>query len=397
LTGVDIQTVEKLKLTSENNLNHSKFEILKFYDLLEYDSNMARLYHDLKKWLAEYFNDQPYIFSPNQRIVFWHTDLDYYIHAEFPGFTLYNLQLILKELDISNYFCAVVSAMPDYHIYTELARKLLTTDQFAISGITSTHSGPTPDWVSNSLPATWHSNVQYPFIVLSRRNRFHRTYFMSQLFEHQLQNQGLVAYNNLIDSSDNTPSIDETCPCQFLYTIPYTRHNSNLVLQKEKNRNIVRKFTSQVCTFKNFSELTDLSRHANAMSSLSNIQQCLIYVGLETTVSNPKPFTSLISFKGMAEQRPFILFAPSGQLSFIKEMGFKTFGDFWDEGYDNIIDVEDRVDAIMTILKHVSSLDQDKLTAMLKAMEPIIEHNYYHYANNFHLQEVNKVYQGLSR
>jgi hypothetical protein len=398
---VVIQIAGSLKLTIvfDKQLDPGNIEILKSYTLVDYDHDMQLLYHDLKCWLDERFNGGPPEFLPNQRIVFWHTDLDYYIHNDFPGFTLYNLQLILKELDISNYFCAIVVASVDYQKYTELARETLTTDDFAMLDISVIYVGHR--WIHLLPKVTYQSNVTYPFIVLSRRPRLHRTYFMSQLFNNQLHTHGLVAYNNIADytpaAKDNTNNSIH-CSCNFLYTVPFRRNNDNIRLQKEKNRIILQEFLKATTSFKNFSDSININDHtSSAWESCPQIQDSLVYVGLESVATYPGTHVSMISMKCMYEKRPFIIFATPGHIARLKQLGFKTFSDFWDEGYDNINDLEDRVDAIIAILKSLSKLSVLELNHLLSEMQSIIDYNYTHLTTNFESQEINKFYQGLIR
>jgi hypothetical protein len=380
-------------------------EIVKEYLLLDYAHNMSLLYHDLKSWLEETFKDQPIFFKPHQRIVFWHQDVDYYINSTFPGFTLYNLQLILKELDISNYFCAVITHTQNYHKYTELARTLLTHDDFPVKGITTAYD-ESLYCTTTMFPLTYHNNIQHLFVVLSRRRRPHRTYFMSRLFERELHQKGLVAYNNIppdveIDteiSLDQLRTDQKNCPCDFLYTVPFNRYNSNLLIKNSHNRLIMQKFLNTIQSFKNFKESTNVNSHSSTTQEPTTIiQQAFVYVGLETVAEYPEPYMSAITFKSIFQKRPFILFAPPGQLLFVKEMGFKTFDQFWSEDYDTIIDLEERTDAILNILDVLSSKSLTELQTMLEQMRSILEHNHNHLLHNFIEQEKNKFYQGLQR
>lgn len=388
---------------------NDQFDIVKEYQLLDYDYNMSLLYHDLKSWLVQRFGDETPNFKPNQRIVFWHQDVDFYINNSFPGLTLYNLQLILRELDISNYFCAVVTRTQHYQKYTELARQLLTCDDFSIAGITSGYEGA--DWhvnlVKDLCPATHSNNIERPFIVLSRRRRPHRTYFMSKLFRQGLHHLGLVGYNNipeaelLGDTSSMSPDAindHQSCPCNFLYPVPFKRDNNDLLIKDLHSQSILANFSNSVSSFKNFDEPVDIGNHTNATwNILPVIQQALVYVGLESVAQYPEPYMSAISFKGIAHKRPFLLFAPAGHLGYLRELGFKTFDQFWSEDYDNMHDIESRTDAILNILDTLSKKSLLELQTMLEDMAPILQHNYDHFSNEFGAQEQNKFYQGLQR
>jgi hypothetical protein len=59
----------------------------------------------------------------------------------------------------------------------------------------------------------------------------------------------------------------------------------------------------------------------------------------------------------------------------MREQGFMTFGDFWDESYDTIQCHENRMLKIFEIIDHINSLSMDQCISMYEAMGPILKHN----------------------
>ena len=55
--------------------------------------------------------------------------------------------------------------------------------------------------------------------------------------------------------------------------------------------------------------------------------------------------------------------------------GFQTFGDFWDESYDEEIDDEKRFDKIIEVMEYISSLPLSQLEQMYIDMKPILIRN----------------------
>jgi hypothetical protein len=55
--------------------------------------------------------------------------------------------------------------------------------------------------------------------------------------------------------------------------------------------------------------------------------------------------------------QPFILSGTHGSLAYLREYGFKTFDTIWDEKYDSIIDAEERLQAIVTVMKQIADWD----------------------------------------
>lgn len=360
---------------------------------------MHRLYVDLKDFINQRFPNG-INFLPDERIVFIHNDLDFYINDSVPGFTLYNLQLILRELDIPNFFCAVVSNMPNYTKYTKMVRDLLC-DDVPLRGISSFYGADVIN-LSTSINQNVSTNVDqiaFPFVSLSRVGRFNRTFFTAKLFEKNLQTQGLVSYHNIpgkqdisADEANNQYATASELVSPFLYAQPFNRCNTEIKLHNERNRFLVKQFQEQVKTYQNFKDQNDINNKHTSMSFHNSvIQQALVFVGLETAVVYPEPYLSSISFKGIAEKRPFIISGAPGVLSYLRDLGFKTFDRWWDEKYDSEPNFEDRTDLIINILDQLSKCSRTQLQTMCAEMSSILEHNFYHLTNTFITQEKEKI------
>lgn len=370
--------------------------VLRSYNLLDYAACMSALYHDLDTWLKQRFGSEPICFQPHERLLFWHTDLDFYYSHEQPGFTLHNLQVILQTLDISNFFCVIVSHTQNYEKFTRMAQDQLTNDDFSIRAVTSLQEPC--EWMRSVVADNHLTQVVSPWIIPCRRQRFHRTFFMAKLFDRDLQNQGLIAYNNVVDQipPPSAKQSMQTCPCQLIVPVPFNLDHHVKVLKDPNNRRLVAQFQSTVVQFRNFDESVDVENFKDTgPRPMDIIQQALVYVGIETVAHYPEPFVSAISFRGAANRRAWILFGAPGILRFMRDMGFMTFGDFWDESYDLIQDWEQRTQAIIDILYDLAQLDQSQLNSMLQDMRPILDHNFEHFSKRFSEQEQKKITQAL--
>lgn len=56
-------------------------------------------------------------------------------------------------------------------------------------------------------------------------------------------------------------------------------------------------------------------------------------------------------FKPLAFQHPFIVYGSEGTLRYLKDTGFETFDNLWDEAYDSITSDSDRFDAVTNLVK----------------------------------------------
>jgi hypothetical protein len=82
------------------------------------------------------------------------------------------------------------------------------------------------------------------------------------------------------------------------------------------------------------------------------------------------------SFKPFKEKHPFITVGVNGTLKALRDMGFITFGAFWDESYDNIVNPAQRMAAILNVCKEISTWDNEKILDFKRKVKPIVEHNY---------------------
>jgi hypothetical protein len=122
----------------------------------------------------------------------------------------------------------------------------------------------------------------------------------------------------------------------------------------------------------------------NDITSLGNHdiwQQAFINVVTETTTEGR--FLSEKIWKPIIGKRPFMLVGPPDQLTFLQEMGFKTFDNFWDESYNLAKNNESSIDHIVTMLKNMAKLSHKEQYQMYQEMIPILEHNHQHFFGEF--------------
>lgn len=166
---------------------NSRYEILTFIDLIEYDHQIS----ELEPILSQYSN---HTFNHNQRIIFLHNDTDYYISPNNTGFTMYNLFLLLDKFkipleflimftthhgiqqEIAELSAQICNAQPMKTICTELWRDF-------------------PD-VDNMAPLdSDHSSITKLFCCLNGVNRSHRMLTLCYLQEYDLLDKGMISYH----------------------------------------------------------------------------------------------------------------------------------------------------------------------------------------------------------
>lgn len=101
----------------------------------------------------------------------------------------------------------------------------------------------------------------------------------------------------------------------------------------------------------------------------------------ETCIENEVIFFSEKIFKPIYACQPFVICGNPNSLKKLREIGFKTFNNWWDESYDSELDFIKRFDLIKKILLEISLKNDEELIKMLSEMKPILKHNYHLFMN----------------
>jgi hypothetical protein len=112
-------------------------------------------------------------------------------------------------------------------------------------------------------------------------------------------------------------------------------------------------------------------------------QSSLWHLVNETVFYEPKLHLTEKTFKPIVAQRPFILVAAPGNLKYLRSYGFKTFGNWIDESYDDLQDPDQRLNAIADEISRFARMHVDDLRNIHKDMLPVLEYNKQHFFGKF--------------
>jgi len=169
----------------------------------------------------------------------------------------------------------------------------------------------------------------------------------------------------------------------FLKVSPFSRINDHWTRNPELYKFF--KEISKDFSYVNFDDRYDINTADGEL-----FQSAFLHVVTETVFYYPNIFLSEKSFKPIINKRPFLLVASAGCLENLKNFGFKTFNDYWDESYDTIEDADKRMLAICEIIQTICSKSIIELRDMTQSMSEILEFNFDHYQNSFKEQELKK-------
>ena len=115
------------------------------------------------------------------------------------------------------------------------------------------------------------------------------------------------------------------------------------------------------------------------LSNFAEAQDSLVYVPTETVYFGRRTHITEKTFKAIVLQMPFVMVAPAGSLDYMREYGFQTFANVFDESYDTETDDIRRVERVAQLLKDLDSLSIKERLQIHHACLPMVEHNFNHF------------------
>jgi len=101
-----------------------------------------------------------------------------------------------------------------------------------------------------------------------------------------------------------------------------------------------------------------VSSSSSADYNVEDISSTRLSVVLETVVDGSKIHLTEKILRPIACAHPFVLAAGPGALKYLRSYGFKTFGDFWDESYDEETDTLLRLEKITATMQQIQNLTE---------------------------------------
>ena len=115
------------------------------------------------------------------------------------------------------------------------------------------------------------------------------------------------------------------------------------------------------------------------LGNFSEAQDSLVYVPTETVYFGRRTHITEKTFKAIALEMPFVLVAATGSLEYLREYGFQTFADIFDESYDQETNDIQRIEKVVKLLKQLDQLSLRERQQIHRACLPIVEHNFNHF------------------
>ena len=117
------------------------------------------------------------------------------------------------------------------------------------------------------------------------------------------------------------------------------------------------------------------NRNVSLIQNIINLSGKYLFEITFETMTRGLTFTpSEKTIRTIMAEKPLIVYAPQHFLQHMQRLGFKTFGDLWDEGYDTC-EGPDRYKQIMTIVKNVANMSASDQLELYENSRQICRYN----------------------
>lgn len=338
----------------------SDLAVLDTIELVQYD-------HDLVSLQSRLMQSKKQVYRPGDKIVVLHLDTDYHYQNHPLGFVLHNLFVLWRELDIPY---SVMVLVHNYHDITDCLDYFLTHDQdrpllihTPVNHISAANIGGTR--------CTSAGDIRYPALCLmGGARRAHRIKLFQYLKQQNLldlvrTNFGISFFPGTKSKIDVSANVEQASAINAVYSHP---HRSN---QDFFN-------SSRLSPIMELASIPVEPYHDPVLEGTIDefYGHFAVDIVTETMFHSPQVHLSEKTLRPLFLKSPFVMLAARGTLALLRSCGFRTFGDFWDEDYDNIADPHVRFLVCCRIIKDTCSKPLHELRLMRDEMQAILDHNH---------------------
>lgn len=199
------------------------------------------------------------------------------------------------------------------------------------------------------------------FTALVRINKLWRSIFMSELWNRGFHTKGYFSYNQVLQEEKHEiitepfddQYVDEKMPVinAFLNNCPF---KADALTDEEHNqfKTVVNKhFENSYCNF---------------------VVETYFSIGLNS--ESPTALSEKV-IKPICHNQFFIIIGPPHSLKELKKLGYKTFDRLIDESYDEIVDPEERMNAVIDLCSKIAAMSLGEIHDLYVSLKAEITHN----------------------
>jgi hypothetical protein len=220
------------------------------------------------------------------------------------------------------------------------------------------------DWFRFAQHAKQNKQVKKTFLIYNRAwqgTREYRIKFVEFLYNQQLIDSCQTTFNSIDPES-------QVCYKDHVFKNSLWQSNQDLSLSLPP---------------------TLATSSSSADFNFEDYESTEIEIVLETLFDDNRQQLTEKTLRPIACAQPFILASSPGSLSYLRDYGFKTFHDIWDETYDQISNHYDRLQAIAGLMKEISEWDHDTKKKKILEANKIAQFNKQHFFSQEFFHSIN--------
>lgn len=204
-------------------------------------------------------------------------------------------------------------------------------------------------------------------LCLNRRLGPHRILIISYLLEQGIFDDTLTSFDiNMVHREDAGMDL-----------VQGSGHNDEPYMKDQDFKNLImsgfRKMSKREKNTLDYDDINSVWGFGFESSDL--YKQTYFSITTETLFYELGDYISEKTWKPMAHLHPFVFVGRPHILKYLKKLGFKTFGDYWDESYDDIEDNSDRIIKVLEVIESLIKKSNEEWDELNKSLKPILEHN----------------------
>lgn len=201
------------------------------------------------------------------------------------------------------------------------------------------------------------------FINFNNNVRSHRQMFVALLQREGLIDRGYVSFRKS-EVSEYTESLMKKVDLYNSWKIIKNQLPLNVDLDNHKIES-------------NFQTFFPRDKTYNHDSYFNFVSETWFFemTGVKHTHITEKSIHSMLNFQ------PFIIVGRSHALRTLRQYGYWTFSDFWDESYDESIDNIERFEKIIKTISHIARFSKEEFRDIYNESIPILRHNFRNFIN----------------
>ena len=275
----------------------------------------------------------------------WRSEINSYISRNIDLFKKPNVKVCLCDpYETSNHFVESVEILASTF---DIEFLVITANKKFFTRLKNVFSFYNDLWIEK-FPASEKIIPYKPnklYINLNRQARTHRCLLMDQLIENDLFESGYNTWGNLGNH----------------FSEYKTKVNpSTQIAQKEYD-------ILDVQDFQNV--------NPNYFVPVKQCTKSFLFLNTETNIESDQLFFSEKVYKPIGIGMPFITLGNPGTLEDLRNRGFITFSDWFDETYDNNLELNKRIEIIIKNIKKYAKYSSKDLSKIRLEMSEVLDYN----------------------